>query len=172
MRVLVRRATGFGGTVEVPGDKSISHRALLFAALGETPLVLAHLAPVPTSASTAACLRALGVEGRPGAQADGFGCGAAGRSRAPVGPLGLRQQRHHRAPSLRPRGRRGRQRRRWTGTPPCAGRPMARVLEPLRAMGAQGRRHRFARRTSAPRSCFPAERSVGARTGSGCPAPR
>ena len=35
MRVSVQRALRLVGSVEAPGDKSISHRALLFAALGE-----------------------------------------------------------------------------------------------------------------------------------------
>ena len=44
-----------------PGDKSISHRALLFGALGTTPVEVRNLAPGADVRSTAACLRALGV---------------------------------------------------------------------------------------------------------------
>ena len=44
-----------------PGDKSISHRALLFGALGTTPMRVGNLAPGADVRSTAACLRALGV---------------------------------------------------------------------------------------------------------------
>ena len=45
-----------------PGDKSISHRSLLFGALGGTPMEVRKLAPGADVRSTAACLRALGVD--------------------------------------------------------------------------------------------------------------
>jgi len=48
-------------TVRVPGDKSISHRALLFAALAEGESRLRGLLDAADPASTAAALRALGV---------------------------------------------------------------------------------------------------------------
>jgi 3-phosphoshikimate 1-carboxyvinyltransferase len=49
------------GEVAVPGDKSLSHRALLFAALAEGPVEVAGLAPSGDVAATAAALRTLGV---------------------------------------------------------------------------------------------------------------
>jgi 3-phosphoshikimate 1-carboxyvinyltransferase len=50
-----------GAGVRVPGDKSISHRALLFGALAEGESRLAGLAPGGDVRSTARCLAQLGV---------------------------------------------------------------------------------------------------------------
>jgi len=50
-----------GDGVSVPGDKSISHRALLFAAVAEGESRLAGLAPGGDVRSTARCLAQLGV---------------------------------------------------------------------------------------------------------------
>ena len=49
------------GTVTVPGDKSISHRALLFGAIAEGTTRIEGLLPAEDPLSTAACLRAMGV---------------------------------------------------------------------------------------------------------------
>ena len=49
------------GELRVPGDKSISHRALLFAALAEGESRIAGLAPGGDVRSTAFCLAQLGV---------------------------------------------------------------------------------------------------------------
>lgn len=49
------------GLLAVPGDKSISHRALLLAALADGQSVLVGVSPGHDVAATAACLRALGV---------------------------------------------------------------------------------------------------------------
>jgi len=53
------------GTVRVPGDKSISHRALLFGAIAEGSTRIEGLLPAEDPLSTAACLRAMGVEVSP-----------------------------------------------------------------------------------------------------------
>src|ERR1700704_1802494 len=50
------------GRLRVPGDKSISHRYALLAALAEGPSRLAGYAPGADCHSTLACLRGLGVE--------------------------------------------------------------------------------------------------------------
>jgi 3-phosphoshikimate 1-carboxyvinyltransferase len=50
------------GRLRVPGDKSISHRYALLAALAEGPSTLTHFAPGADCRSTLACLRGLGVE--------------------------------------------------------------------------------------------------------------
>jgi 3-phosphoshikimate 1-carboxyvinyltransferase len=56
------------GTVEVPGDKSVSHRCLLIGALVGTPVTVSGLAPSGDVLSMAAALRTLGarVELAPG----------------------------------------------------------------------------------------------------------
>jgi len=50
-----------GEDLRVPGDKSISHRALLFASLAEGESRIAGLAPGGDVRSTARCLAQLGV---------------------------------------------------------------------------------------------------------------
>lgn len=50
------------GTISVPGDKSISHRYALLAALATGPSVVENYAPGEDCASTLQCLAALGVE--------------------------------------------------------------------------------------------------------------
>ena len=49
------------GRIRVPGDKSISHRYALLAALCEGRSVLSHYAPGADCRSTLACLEALGA---------------------------------------------------------------------------------------------------------------
>jgi 3-phosphoshikimate 1-carboxyvinyltransferase len=61
MNQTVSRAARWRGVVRVPGDKSMSHRALLFGALARGPSTVSHLAPGKDVASTAACLADLGV---------------------------------------------------------------------------------------------------------------
>ena len=57
-----KKANALRGRVEVPGDKSISHRALMMAALAEGESRIKGLSPGLDVASTAGCLRALGVD--------------------------------------------------------------------------------------------------------------
>jgi 3-phosphoshikimate 1-carboxyvinyltransferase len=49
------------GTVEVPGDKSVSHRALILGALAEGATRIENLAPGADVGATRSCLGALGV---------------------------------------------------------------------------------------------------------------
>jgi 3-phosphoshikimate 1-carboxyvinyltransferase len=53
--------TRFIGTITVPGDKSISHRALLFGALAEGETTICGFLDSEDTRATAACLRAMGV---------------------------------------------------------------------------------------------------------------
>ncbi len=128
------------GSLRVPGDKSISHRALLLAALAEGESRIRSLAPGEDTRSTRRCLEALGVpirdegdevivEGRgwsaldrnPAAEPLVLDCGNSGTTaRLLLGVLA---------------GRRGRFR--LTGDASLSGRPMARVIEPLVEMGAR-----------------------------------
>jgi len=50
------------GTLSVPGDKSISHRATLFNALGEGDARVTNFSPGADCESTLGCLRQLGVQ--------------------------------------------------------------------------------------------------------------
>ncbi|MCU0412008.1 MAG: 3-phosphoshikimate 1-carboxyvinyltransferase, partial [Bacteroidetes bacterium] len=49
------------GSHRVPGDKSISHRALLFSALAEGRSVISGLSMGGDALSTRSCLEAMGV---------------------------------------------------------------------------------------------------------------
>ena len=59
--LLLPPAQGLHGRVRVPGDKSISHRALLFGAIAHGETRIDGLLPAEDPLSTAACLRAMGV---------------------------------------------------------------------------------------------------------------
>lgn len=126
------------GTVTVPGDKSISHRALLFGAIAEGSTRIEGLLPAEDPLSTAACLRAMGVAvspieaGQPviveGVGLDGFrepedvlDCGNSGTTmRLMLGLLAGRAGRHFVL----------------NGDASLRRRPMRRVGGPLAEMGA------------------------------------
>ena len=59
--VTVRPATAVAGTVAVPGDKSVSHRYAMLAALADGPSTIERYSPGADCAATLACLRELGV---------------------------------------------------------------------------------------------------------------
>ena len=62
MLATIRQPAELRGSVEVPGDKSISHRALILNAVAAGPARIQNLATGEDVASTARCLRALGVK--------------------------------------------------------------------------------------------------------------
>ncbi len=125
-----------GGIVHVPGDKSISHRALILAALADGE---SHIHGILESAdieSTASVLRSLGVavpplgadiaivgRGRRGltAPARDLDCGNSGTTARLMAGVVAGQ-------SFRAR---------FTGDESLSRRPMARVARPLEAMGAR-----------------------------------
>src|SRR6059036_2940217 len=57
----LRRASGLSGFVRLPGDKSISHRYALLAAVAEGASHLLHFASSQDCHSTLKCLQGLGV---------------------------------------------------------------------------------------------------------------
>lgn len=61
MRKVVRGCRHISGTIEVPGDKSISHRALLIGAIAEGVTTVEGCLIADDVLSTARCLRAMGV---------------------------------------------------------------------------------------------------------------
>lgn len=130
-------STGLHGRIEVPGDKSISHRALMLAAVASGTSHLHGLSHGEDVRSTAACLRRLGIE------VDDASAGGATRV-CGAGLDGLRK-----AADPLPCGNSGTTMRLLAGL--VAGRsfrttldgdrslrcrPMERIAEPLRAMGA------------------------------------
>lgn len=62
MDIKVTAARGLKGTVRLPGDKSISHRALLIGALAEGKSEIHSFLDAADPNSTLTCLRELGVE--------------------------------------------------------------------------------------------------------------
>lgn len=58
----IRPASGIAGTISLPGDKSISHRYAMLAALAEGCSELTNYSTGADCASTLACLRSLGVD--------------------------------------------------------------------------------------------------------------
>jgi len=82
----VKPARRLEGTIVVPGDKSISHRALMLAAIAEGESRLEGLADGADVASTLAAVRALGVEVVTGADGDSPGGEDADRSSGATSP--------------------------------------------------------------------------------------
>lgn len=60
--VIVRPARNVRGSVSLPGDKSISHRYAMLAAIADGPSRLENYSTGADCASTLACLRSLGVK--------------------------------------------------------------------------------------------------------------
>ena len=52
---------GLHGTIEIPGDKSISHRSVMLAALGNKEVTIDNFLLSADCLSTVACMQALGV---------------------------------------------------------------------------------------------------------------
>lgn len=136
MNQTIRRADRFRGKPRIPGDKSISHRGLIFGALAQGRTEVIDILDSGDVQSTARCLRALGVKitqsGNKtlveGAGARGFAtpsevldCGNSGTTiRLLMGVLsgaGITAK--------------------LTGDGSLVKRPMKRVAEPLRLMGAR-----------------------------------
>jgi 3-phosphoshikimate 1-carboxyvinyltransferase len=138
MLARVEPAARLQGELRLPGDKSVSHRALLLNAVADGPASVRGLSTGADVASTASCLRALGADIDAGAGE--HACRVAGRGlhglREPAAPLDC--------------GNSGTTMRLLAGllagqpfTSTLIGdaslsrRPMDRVAEPLRRMGAR-----------------------------------
>ena len=136
-RLVVRSGRALRGCIRVPGDKSISHRALLLGALADGP---SHYSGFPASGdcqATLECLRALGVhveESGEGSLAV-HGQGLRGLQ-APTGPLNC--QRSGTTMRLLAGIMAG---QRFavtlTGSSQLLRRPMRRITDPLQQMGAE-----------------------------------
>jgi 3-phosphoshikimate 1-carboxyvinyltransferase len=135
-QVVVRPARNVRGSVQLPGDKSISHRYAMLAGIAEGPSRLENYSTGADCASTLACMRALGVAWQ---RKEDNVIEAQGRDlwlTVPAGPLDC--------------GNSGSTMRmlsgivaaqRFTsemiGDESLSRRPMERVIQPLSAMGAQ-----------------------------------
>ena len=135
-KMIISRAKRIRGRLKLPGDKSISHRGAIVAAISNGVSRISNYSTSADCASTLACLRELGVR----VDADGDDILVHG-----LGPGGLR-------PPLRPLdcGNSGTTMRllagvvagqafstTLTGDESLRGRPMQRIIEPLGIMGAE-----------------------------------
>ena len=130
----VEPAVSLEGHFAVPGDKSISHRALLLGAVSDGDTVVRGFGRSGDTSSTLAAVRALGAEvdddgdqltvhgvGLRGLRSASIDCGNAGTlARLVVGLLAFQDGTFM-----------------LTGDESLSARPMERVAEPLRRMGAQ-----------------------------------
>ena len=62
MREQIHPASAISGAIQLPGDKSISHRYAMLAAIAEGPSKITNYSSGADCQSTLACLRALGIE--------------------------------------------------------------------------------------------------------------
>ncbi len=131
----IRRAPAISAEITVPGDKSISHRAVMLAAMSNGPCVIRGFLPSEDCLSTVGAMRALGIEiERPDdetlivhgqrrvftAPKGDIDCGNSGTTmRLLAGILAGQPFRS-----------------RLTGDPSLSKRPMKRIMEPLQQMGA------------------------------------
>jgi len=138
-RLIVRPGAPLRGRVHVPGDKSISHRALLLTALAQGASRVGGFLPAGDCLATLACVRAMGikVKTRYVATLTVHGRGLHGW-RAPDAPLDCARS----ATTLRLLAgilagqSRAANKALLTGEPQLLRRPMRRIVEPLRQMGA------------------------------------
>ena len=132
----VQPATALRGDLAVPGDKSISHRALLIAAIAEGESEITGFGTSADTLATGDAVRALGA----GVEVDGervqvLGAGLRGL-RPPTGPIDCRNA--GTLMRLLPgilAGQRGRFE--LVGDESLSRRPLERVARPLREMGAR-----------------------------------
>lgn len=125
------------GTIDVPGDKSISHRAVMFNAIAEGMAHITHFLPGADCLSTIACFRAMGVQidhhgdtvtvhgvGLRGLRepSDVLDCGNSGTTLRLLTGLLAGQAGKYAV---------------LTGDASLRSRPQRRIIDPLRALGAQ-----------------------------------
>ena len=58
----IKKAKSFGGEISVPGDKSISHRAVMLAAISNGPCRVDGFLPSGDCLSTVGAIRTLGIQ--------------------------------------------------------------------------------------------------------------
>lgn len=136
-RLIVHAGTPLQGRTRLPGDKSISHRALLLGALAAGTSHVDRFLDASDCQATLDCVRALGVQVQ--VQQDSalviHGCGLDGL-RAPIAPLNCaRSGTTMRLLTGLLAGQTFNST--LTGDPQLLRRPMRRVVEPLRRMGAE-----------------------------------
>jgi 3-phosphoshikimate 1-carboxyvinyltransferase len=140
----VRQIRHLGGEISVPGDKSLSHRAVLFSALADGRTVITGFLPGEDCVCTMRALQAMGCVIEKESESCLIVHGTNGKLQPPMEPLDC--------------GNSGTAMRllagvlagqsfvsKLVGDPSLSGRPMKRIVDPLRQMGAkiegQGEKH-------------------------------
>ena len=131
MLATIRPPARLRGSIAVPGDKSISHRALILNAVAAGSARIENLATGEDVASSASCLRALGVQVTPGG-VEGVGLQGLKEPRSPLdcGNSGTTMRLLAGLLAGQPFESI------LVGDESLSRRPMDRVAEPLAAMGA------------------------------------
>ncbi len=128
---------GLNGVIQVPGDKSISHRALMFGALAQGTTRIQGILAGEDCQSTAHCLRQMGVSisnlHGPHVIVEGVGLG---KLQEPTEPLNSGNSGTTLRLMLGVTSSQPGLFTTWTGDPSLSRRPMGRVVKPLRSMGA------------------------------------
>ncbi|MGH9683056.1 MAG: 3-phosphoshikimate 1-carboxyvinyltransferase [Candidatus Acidiferrales bacterium] len=126
----------FSGAVELPGDKSISHRYAILAALAEGKSEIANYASAADCQSTLACLKRLGIEieATPGrVRISGKGLDGLSKPRAKLNAKNSGSTMRLLSGVLAGQSFAST----ITGDNSLRRRPMRRIIEPLRQMGAR-----------------------------------
>jgi 3-phosphoshikimate 1-carboxyvinyltransferase len=140
----VRQARHFSGEISVPGDKSLSHRAVLFSALADGATVISGFLPGEDCVCTMRALQAMGCTIEADTKTRLLVSGSSGKLQPPLEPLDC--------------GNSGTAMRLMAGVlagqpftshligdASLSSRPMKRIVDPLQMMGAkingQGKKH-------------------------------
>jgi 3-phosphoshikimate 1-carboxyvinyltransferase len=132
----IQPAKSLSGGVAPPGDKSISHRYAMLAALAEGPSELRHFAAAADCHSTLACVKALGAEVRVErdlVRVAGHGARGLRESREPLDAGNSGTTMRLLAGILAGQNFSSK----LTGDDSLQKRPMKRIVNPLREMGAE-----------------------------------
>ena len=140
----IRPARAIGGEISVPGDKSLSHRAVLFSALADGETVITNFLPGEDCVCTMRMLQAMGVTIEADSSTRLLVTGNAGKLQPPLEPLDCGNS--GTAMRLMAGVLAGQSfKSKLTGDPSLSGRPMKRIVDPLATMGAkiagQGDKH-------------------------------
>jgi 3-phosphoshikimate 1-carboxyvinyltransferase len=140
----VRQARHLGGEIRVPGDKSLSHRAVLFAALADGRTVIDGFLPGEDCVCTMRALQAMGCVIEVESKNRLIVQGTSGKLHPPLEPLdcgnsGTAMRLMAGVLAGQPFASK------LIGDPSLSSRPMNRIVDPLRLMGAkiqgQGSKH-------------------------------
>jgi 3-phosphoshikimate 1-carboxyvinyltransferase len=140
----VRQARHISGEISVPGDKSLSHRAVLFSGLADGATVITNFLPGEDCVCTMRMLQAMGVAIETDSPTRLLVTGSAGKLQPPLEPLDCGNS--GTAMRLMAGVLAGQSfKSKLFGDPSLSGRPMKRIVDPLTQMGAklhgQGDKH-------------------------------